>query len=251
MAGLPSDATSRAHHWERQLNLPLFLILFLAVPAFYIELAEPGPEVLLLGWWFILSIAIAVAGHLATMLILSGDWREYLRRNWMHLLIVIGATVNLIEVGRPDSVVGWAIRITWQGIAFLRLMGFLTVFLRPGSLGGVLLLAVITLAAAGVGFYWLEPSVHSYGEGVWLAFASAATVGYGDYVPTTPASRVFAVFIVLLGYAVLSLVTASIAALFIGEEEKELRREMHRDIKALRQEIAELRQQVNGLQPKE
>jgi hypothetical protein len=41
-------------------------------------------------------------------------------------------------------------------------------------------------------------------------------------------------------YAVMSLVTASIAAVFIGEDEKALRREMHRDIYALREEVARL-----------
>lgn len=251
MAGLPSDAPAHAHRWERHLNWPLFLVLFLAVPAFYIEVLEPSPELLQVGSLFILAIAVAFTGHLTVMLYLSGDRREYLHRNWMHVLIVIGSSVNLLAVGRPDSVLGWVVRIVWQGTALLRLIGFLTVFLRPGGLGAVLLLATLTLAAAGIGFYWLEPTVHSYGEGVWLAFASAATVGYGDYVPTTVASRVFAVFIVLLGYAVISMVTASIAALFIGEEEKELRREMHRDIKALRQEIAELREQVSGPKPKE
>lgn len=251
MAGLPADAHALAHRWERHLNWPLFLVLFLAVPAFYIEVLEPSPELLQVGWLFILAIALSFAGHLVAMLALCGDRREYLRRNWMHVLIVVGASVNLLVIGRPDSLLGWAVRIVWQVTAFLRLLGFLTVFLRPGSLGAVLLLAALTLAAAGLGFYWLEPSVRNYGEGVWLAFASAATVGYGDFVPTTPASRVFAVFIVLLGYAVISLVTASIAALFIGEEEKELRREMHRDIKALRQEIAELRQQVSNMQRKE
>lgn len=251
MAGLPGDAHALAHHWERHLNWPLFIVLFLAVPAFYIEMLEPAPEVLRIGWAFILIIALAFAGHLAAMLALSTDKHEYLRRNWMHVLIVLGAAVNLLEVGRPDSAFGWVVRIVWQGTAFLRLLGFLTVFLNPASLGGVLLLAMLTLAGAGLGFYWLEPTVHSYGEGIWLAFTSAATVGYGDLVPTTPASRAFAVFIVLLGYAVISLVTASIAALFIGEEEKELRREMHRDIKALRQEIADLRAQVGGPQPKD
>lgn len=251
MAGLPSDAHALAQHWERHLNWPLFLVLFLAVPAFYIEMLGPSPEVLYIGWVFILTIALVFAGHLAVMLSLCGDRHEYLRRNWMHVLIVLGATANLLAVGRPDSALGWVVRIIWQGTAFLRLLGFLTVFLNPRSLGGVLLLAGLTLAGSGLGFYWLEPSVHSYGEGIWLAFTSAATVGYGDFVPTTMASRVFAVFIVLLGYAVISLVTASIAALFIGEEEKELRREMHHDIKALRQEIAELREQVGGLQGKE
>jgi len=60
-------------------------------------------------------------------------------------------------------------------------------------------------------------------------------------VPTTPASRIFAALIVLIGYALLSMVTASIAAFFVGEDEKHLRHEMHRDIKALRDELAQLR----------
>jgi len=37
---------------------------------------------------------------------------------------------------------------------------------------------------------------------------------------------------VILGFTILSVVTASLAAFFIGEEEKELRREMHQDIRS-------------------
>ena len=76
---------------------------------------------------------------------------------------------------------------------------------------------------------------------MWLAFTTVSTVGYGDIVPSTPAARVFAVFIVLLGYALFSIVTASIAALFVGEDEKRLERELHADIRALRQEVTALR----------
>ncbi len=94
--------------------------------------------------------------------------------------------------------------------------------------------------SAGAGFYWLDPSIHSYAEGLWLAFVTAATVGYGDVVPTTPASRVLAVIIVVIGLALLSVVTASVAAFFIGEDEKLLRREMHNDIRHLRDEVARL-----------
>jgi voltage-gated potassium channel len=72
-------------------------------------------------------------------------------------------------------------------------------------------------------------------------------VGYGDIAPTTPASRVFAAFVVLLGYGMFSLVFASIAAMFIGQEEKLLRREMHRDIKRLHEQIAGLHQALQGL----
>ncbi len=108
----------------------------------------------------------------------------------------------------------------------------------------ILLAAVGLFAIAGLGFYWLEPQVTSYADGLWLAFITGATVGYGDLVPTTAASRVFAVFIVLLGYAVFSIVTATISALFIGEDEKRFEHELHADIRALRTEIATLREQI-------
>lgn len=48
--------------------------------------------------------------------------------------------------------------------------------------------------------YFLEPDVNTYVHGAWLAFTAGATVGFGDSVPSMPASRIFAVCIVLLGY---------------------------------------------------
>ena len=76
-------------------------------------------------------------------------------------------------------------------------------------------------------------------------FTTGATVGYGDLVPSTPASRIFAVFVVLLGYAVFSVVTASIVALFVGEDEKRFEKELHADIRSLRKEVAALRSELH------
>ena len=49
---------------------------------------------------------------------------------------------------------------------------------------------------------------------------SASTVGYGDIVPTTGASRLFAAIMVFIGFGFFSMVVASISAYFVGEEEK-------------------------------
>jgi voltage-gated potassium channel len=77
-------------------------------------------------------------------------------------------------------------------------------------------------------------------------------VGYGDTVPTTLASKVFAVFVVLLGYGVLSLVTAAIASSWVETEEqqreREFLREMHREIASLRQELVALRKTMHSAQ---
>lgn len=92
----------------------------------------------------------------------------------------------------------------------------------------------------GIGFWLIEPRAKPLEDGLWLAFTTAATVGYGDLIPSTPASRMFAVLVVLLGLAVLSLVTASVAAMFVETEERQIERD-------LMQEIGHLRAQVHAL----
>ena len=117
----------------------------------------------------------------------------------------------------------------------------------PDSGFQLLAIALLMLALSGGGFYWLEPNVHSYADGLWLAFTTGATVGFGDIVPTTPASRIFAGFIVLLGYALFSVVTASISALFVTKDEQRFERELHGDIRALRKEIDALRAELQSV----
>jgi voltage-gated potassium channel len=124
--------------------------------------------------------------------------------------------------------------------------------LRPlfwrGGLAHLLTIAVAIFGLCGAGFWWLEPRVQTLGDGLWLAFTTAATVGYGDIVPSTPASKIFAVFVVLMGFATLSLVTASIAAMWVESEERRIEREilhdMHRELKLVRDELAALRARV-------
>ena len=102
-------------------------------------------------------------------------------------------------------------------------------------------LCMLILVLGGVGFWILEPPTLTLTDGLWLAFTTAATVGYGDIIPSTHASRAFAVVVVLLGLAVLSLVTASVAAMFVETEERQIERDLMREISALRAEVRSLR----------
>lgn len=115
-----------------------------------------------------------------------------------------------------------------------------------------LVLALAILGLGGLGFWLLDPQVATLADGLWLAFTTAATVGYGDLVPSGHASRVFAVLVVLLGLAVLSLVTASLAAIFVEQEvedeEQQTERELMQALQALHREVQGLRDQVHELQ---
>ena len=104
------------------------------------------------------------------------------------------------------------------------------------------------LLACGVVYWCLEPHTPHFVDGLWLAFSTASSLGYGDIVPSTHASRIFSVFVVLLGFSVLSLVTAAIAAVFVESQERRIEREilhdMHRQLKAVRDELGSLRDEI-------
>jgi voltage-gated potassium channel len=110
-----------------------------------------------------------------------------------------------------------------------------------------LLLSLVILGLGGLGFWLLEPRVHDLGDGLWLAFTTAATVGYGDLVPSTHYSRLFAVLVVLMGLGVLSLVTASVAAMFVEQEERQTERDLLRETSALRYEVRLLHAEIMAL----
>lgn len=111
-----------------------------------------------------------------------------------------------------------------------------------------LALCVVILLLGGVGFWALEPGIPTLQDGLWLAFTTAATVGYGDTVPKTEAGRAFAVLVVLLGLAVLSLVTASLAAVFVERDveadERQIERDLMREIRLLRDQVRALEQRL-------
>lgn len=116
-----------------------------------------------------------------------------------------------------------------------------------------LALCLVIMLFGGVGFWALEPRVVTLQDGLWLAFTTAATVGYGDMVPHTHGGRVFAAVMVLLGLTVLSLVTASLAAIFVEQdvehevvaEERQIERELMREIRNVREELQRLQGRID------
>ncbi len=82
----------------------------------------------------------------------------------------------------------------------------------------ILALMVILLLAA-VGFSLVEPAegpwFDRFGRAVWWGLVTLTTVGYGDVVPITFWGRVVGTFLMVIGFISLSLVTATIASVFI------------------------------------
>ena len=81
-------------------------------------------------------------------------------------------------------------------------------------------IGTVVVLLAGGGFAAFESQqVSSYGEGVWWALSLMSTVGFVGEAPESLAGRVVSSILMVSGFALMALVTASIASLFVREEE--------------------------------
>ena len=232
----------RAARAERRWRWPLLLALIATIPAFYVDLLPQTPSSLAVAIYLVAAVTLCVA--LSHVAMLSSAPLTHLRANATDLALIAGLLVAAALPSSEHSSLALSARL---GVAFLtlaRMVWTVQHLISRGGLGYLLLTSLAVLGACGAGFWLLEPTTPDLASGLWLAFTTAATVGYGDLVPTTPASRIFAVFVVLLGYGVLSLVTAAIAARWVETEERRIEREILRD---MRREMAALRQEIIGL----
>lgn len=242
-SGIAVTGRRRSAPPEGALRWLVLAALLLTIPAFYLELRSPTP-VLIAGGLY--ALAAAVTGlalwhsrHLAARHL---D-RHYAR--WPQWMLVAGllAAATLPPSNESEPALGLRLLVAVATLA--RMSWMLRHFVTRGSLMYLLATALTILGLCGLGFWWLEPRAETLDDGLWLAFTTAATVGYGDIVPTTPASKIFSVFVVLLGYGVLSIVTAAIAATWVETQERRVEREiladLHREMRGMRVEVIALR----------
>jgi voltage-gated potassium channel len=86
----------------------------------------------------------------------------------------------------------------------------------------------------------------SFGEGVWWAVVTLATVGYGDVVPTSPWGRFVGSIVIVCGVTFLAFLTATVTSLFVASvqreaaaEETELRAASDEETRALLRRVLE------------
>ena len=110
----------------------------------------------------------------------------------------------------------------------------------------VLLIWVCSVAVLAAERGRPESSIETLGDAVWWAFATIATVGYGDMVPVTASGRVIGVILMVVGLALVAIITASIASWFVANAATG--RSHDRDAS---ERIAELEQEIDRLRRSE
>ena len=96
----------------------------------------------------------------------------------------------------------------------------------------VLVVTAAVMVLGATGLYVVErgqnDSLTSFWDALWWAISTTTTVGYGDIYPTTGEGRLIAVLLMLTGIGVIGVFTATIASLFMIEDEEDEFNGLHR-----------------------
>jgi len=169
--------------------------------------------------WLGFVIWLAFALEFLIVLALSTDRQLTLRTHKLDLALVLLPFLQPLRIAQLA-------RLAHAGTAVARALGALRrMFGRPGfgiiiaTVGGLIVAggALVTIAEHG------QPgsNIENFTDGLWWAFVTCTTVGYGDRFPITGSGRVIAAMLMLAGIGGLSVITANIAAYFVSNDTEE------------------------------
>jgi len=120
---------------------------------------------------------------------------------------------------------------------------------ESGKIIPLLALSTLVIAgAAGIAAWILSPKgFDGLGDSLWWAAQTVTTVGYGDVVPETAGGRLIGLFVMVVGVAAVSLITALVTSSFITYQQRQQGGELDRH-QELRDVLARIEQRLDALE---
>jgi voltage-gated potassium channel len=247
LAGVAPDENPRAQALQQRLHWWMVAFALLSLPAYFIDSIEPTGE------WH--RFAMLIDGFILLAFLAEAVWMStvtsfplrYLAENWLNLVVMIGAAAALFGATTEWVALIRVARVAIGGMMLVRAVAqFRYLFSRRGApaLVGV---TFLTLLAAGGMFYWLDPRITNFWDGLWLAFVSGTTVGYGDVVPTSSAGRLVAAVLMLAGVSAIPITTSLVVSVFVSR----LQREQHAQDAEERKELVARLERIEALLTRE
>ncbi|MEM9101993.1 MAG: ion channel [Pseudomonadota bacterium] len=227
----------------------IFLLLWFLIDSFARFHSKTWIEQALFSDWFIWFFFIV---ETMTITILCKDRLFYLRTNWMNL-VIIGLGFGLLFSSTPSDYSSY-LRVL-RVLVFFSLFGAVPAkilgFLNKNHLGATLLAALLMVILSGFFIAILDPALDTPIEGLWWAWVTMTTVGYGDYAPVSIPGRIFAAVLMLCGILVVSVITANFSAAFLSKEEEEIsenEKKIFEKLESLEKQISELHGKIDNIQ---
>lgn len=219
LSGVDNNENARARRIGRLFEWPMILIAFWIVFEWYLEARADGPlPYSYVTDWFLWAFFLLETLVLTAVV---DDKARYLRNNWSNLVIVI-AGMPLLWQAFPHAGGLRALRLLAMFTMLMNMSGSFQKIMGRNHLGPTLMVSFIIIIMAGTLMAVIDPNVQTPMDGIWWAWVTVTTVGYGDIVPGSTAGRLFGSVLILMGIGLFSMMTASFSAFFMQQEEEDL-----------------------------
>ncbi|GAA0189862.1 potassium channel family protein [Cytobacillus oceanisediminis] len=146
----------------------------------------------------------AFAVDYVVRLYLASDRRDFVRRHVLELVAVVLPMLRPLRALRVLSLTSLAARLDEDDGIFVSMA-------RAVVLAVGLLVTIGALAMLDAERDADDANITTFGDSLWWAVATITTAGYGDRYPVTLEGRLVATIMMLLGIALVGVVTAGIA----------------------------------------
>jgi voltage-gated potassium channel len=192
---------SRADAYDRLSHLPVFMFGMFILVGLVLRLNSKfdtyeGDNLMLIGWiGFVIDLIIRW--------VIDDNPRTFPKRHWLIFLAVLLPPLRLVLIGYVVVRMARSPRLLRNRLSIYSL--YLTILVI--TFGAVIVLAFEKQSP--------NANIKNYGQALWWAVCTIATVGYGDYTPVTTGGRISATLVILTGLATISIVTATVASRFV------------------------------------
>lgn len=231
----------RRARWEARTELPLIgaAVVFLGAYAWPILDADLSDGASAACRAINIAVWVLFGADFAIRLALAERRAHFVVVHWLDVLTLALPMLRPLRALRAAVALNLLAR---RGRAFARRGVVASVVAAIAVIGLIASLAILDAERGNP-----EANIRSFGDAVWWAIATVTTVGYGDHYPTTTEGRYVAIGLMLMGIALLGVVTASLASWFVermsAAEQAEQRTEVElaaltAEVRALRAELA-------------
>ena len=237
--------------WVRRTDVPLVVLsvlflLALLAPVIWHDLSRATERRLAA---FGLVTWVVFAADYAVRLYLAERRAEFVRRNVPDLVVVAVPLLRPLRAARAlrllrlAGVAGRVVNVSRRSLHS-----------RVAALVGVVTVLALVVAAAAMVHVERDAAnanIRSYPDALWWAATTVTTVGYGDRYPVTGAGRLVAGALMLVGIALLGVVTAAVAAWFVERltaARAEVEEAVSRETQVVLDAIADLNARLDRLE---
>jgi voltage-gated potassium channel len=243
----PRSDTARLDRLTKALEWPMAILALAVIPALLLDDGDATPRTHLIASAVNWLVWMAFCGEFGLRLAVAPNRKRFVRHSWFDLLIIAVSP----PFGVPDALQGLRAVRALRVLRLVRALAFLGIGIKTSrralkhrKFHYVLLITAAVMLLGATGLYVAErgqnESLTSFWDALWWAMSTTTTVGYGDIYPMTGEGRAIAVLLMLTGIGVIGVFTATIASLFMIEDEEDEFNGIHKRLDGIEEKLDRL-----------